>query len=242
MHGGAGSTSMMQKIKIGALVFAPALVVACIADRNGDANGRDDDEPSRVESSSPIRRPPKPTCEEDAAIVAPRDAATTVIDAADAASAASAVDAAATTDAAITGDAAPPMCGTDHPPDAAPPPPSFDCDIRLVVDQLLPTTCAVVDPVSHRVGRLRFVCAGGPARLTLGDLEIDGVMSNDTVELSLCREDAVSWLSGHYETIHVSADLVAKRGVLSFSRATGLSCPRVFTDCNATTSVSLLAP
>ncbi|MCW5815077.1 MAG: hypothetical protein KIT84_28885 [Labilithrix sp.] len=117
--------------------------------------------------------------------------------------------------------------------------PPFDCEMAIEVGRLSPATCAVVDPVSHRVGRLRWVCGGGPARLGLGDLVLDGSVNDDVLELSACREDPVSWLDGHYELVSISADLRVERGSLSFSRATGLSCARAFNDCNATASVTL---
>lgn len=119
-------------------------------------------------------------------------------------------------------------------------PPAFDCEAYIEIGQLLPTTCAVVDPVSRRVGHLQWICAGGAARLTLGSLELTGSVQGHALELATCREDPVSWLQGHYESIQISANLAAMSGSLSFARASGLSCPRVFTDCSAAARVTLI--
>jgi len=161
---------------------------------------------------------------------------------ADADAAAETPDANSVTDA---GHVAKDGAGTTGPePDPTPPPPptpmpSFDCEAHLTVDQLKPATCAVVDPVSHRVGHLQWVCAGGPARLTLGSLVLTGTVTGHTASLFVCREDPVSWLSGHYETVSVELELVVKKGALGFERATGLACPKVYTDCSGTAGVVL---
>lgn len=139
---------------------------------------------------------------------------------------------------------------SDHPDARAPddasaappvaPMPDYDCEALVEIEQLRPTSCAVTDPVSHRVGRLRWVCAGGAAQLALGGLVLHGTVIGDAVELAACRDDPVSWLDGHYEAVSLSADLTARRGALTYARASGLACPRVFTDCSATAGAALL--
>lgn len=116
----------------------------------------------------------------------------------------------------------------------------FDCAVNVEIGQLVPATCAVVDPVSRRVGRLEWTCGGGPARLTLGDLVLVGAVQGDAVSLSACRDDPMSWLSGHYETVSVAADMAVGRGALTYTRASGVSCARTFADCGATASVTIL--
>ena len=128
--------------------------------------------------------------------------------------------------------------GTPDAGDAASDAP-FDCALFVDIAQIQPTTCAVVDPISHRVGRLEWRCAGGGARLTLGSLVLEGTVTGGELSLSACREDPVSWLDGHYEVVEVSANIAAKAGAVTFHRATGLACPRVFTDCSATGGVTL---
>jgi len=117
---------------------------------------------------------------------------------------------------------------------------AFDCDKILEVDQIQPATCAFVDPVSHRVAHLRWACSGGPARLVIDTLELDGTVKNGTVQLSGCREDPSSTLSGHYETVEITADLGAMKGSLVYARASGLACPKVYTDCSATAGLTIL--
>lgn len=127
--------------------------------------------------------------------------------------------------------------GPDASDDGGGAPPVFDCEAYVEVGQLLPTTCAVVDPVSRRVGHLEWVCAGGPARLSLDGFALSGTVDGDVIELAACRDDPVSWLYGRYETVRVAANLATKSGALTFGRGFGESCARVFPDCSATAAV-----
>lgn len=197
-------------------VLVPAMVFsACTApDEPSDAPGADRSVTSVIEPPDGVAPPAR-----DAGAICDAAVASVGSDASDATDASSGADA--------------------GPPTAPPAPVAFDCAAYVEVGQLWPATCAVVDPVSHRVGRLEWICAGGAARLTLGDIELTGSVDGDSVELTECREDPVSWLEGHYETVEVSANLVTMSGVLSFTRASGLSCARVFADCNATAGVVL---
>jgi hypothetical protein len=115
----------------------------------------------------------------------------------------------------------------------------FDCSAVLEVAQLQPTTCPFVDPVSQRIADLHWVCAGGPARLALKDFELQGAVTGNTVEVSGCREDPNANFDGWYETITLSVDLRVNKGTLTFARAAGTDCARLWRECSATAGVTL---